>query len=711
MDEVQKEIGSVRDYLGQLRDWMQRKDEHNAEILQHMQGKSAVQADDADVMVENSNNHRGDGFREEVQPHFRDETRPRRLALPLFSGKARNWFQWWETRAPIVTWDVFRVAILQRFTPSQSGNLYEVLIGLKQTGSVAQYQEDFELLSAPLKDVDDAVWMGIFISGLREEINADLRLSKLGNLTQIIDQSQRIEERNWALSQAHLPRHMRMALSRGSMQFPVTDDSRTGSFTSPPSGPETSARRGGAYKTLSDAEYQDKLRKGLCFRCDEKYGPNHRCNSKKLNLLIVAAEDGEDRGTEEYSEELINARMDQLDVQGQPESQKLMELSLYSIAGFTTKKSLKVWGTILAKKVIVLIDSNASTNFISRAVAEASGLKQTETKPFLVEVGNGQQVKSRGSCKGVELWIYNVRITQDYFLFNLGSADVLLGLEWLETLGDIQANFKTLTLKFEIEGQTRVVQGDPSWSKSVASLKTLFKALQKDGEGYYVDLNELTAREEQENFDLQQLLDEFGTLFEELKRLPPSRSHDHAIRFKQGSNPPNIRPYRYPHYQKNEIERIVREMLVAAIDELLDELGGATIFSKLDLRSGYHQIQVCQEDVAKTAFRAHESHYEFLVMPFGLSNAPSTFQALMNEIFRPYLRKFVLVFLDDILVYSANFSTHLDHLREVLKILQLHNLVVNRKKCHFGQPTTGVSRTYYLRRWSLNRSCQNNKHG
>lgn len=229
---------------------------------------------------------------------------------------------------------------------------------------------------------------------------------------------------------------------------------------------------------------------------------------------------------------------------------------------------------------------------------------------------------------------------------------------------------------------------------------------------------------------MQPVLEEYAALFQEPTQVPPHREIEHSIVLKEGTESVNVRPYRYAYFQKAEIERQVNEMLMAGlirqstspfsspvllvkkkdgtwrfctdyralngvtvkdrfpiptVDDMLDELQGATFFTKLDLRAGYHQGRVRPADVHKTAFRTHNGHYENLVMPFGLCNAPSTFQAIMNSIFRPYLRKFILVFFDDILIYSLSWSCHIEHVKQALSILKQHQFFVKASKCSFGQ--------------------------
>ena len=119
------------------------------------------------------------------------------------------------------------------------------------------------------------------------------------------------------------------------------------------------------------------------------------------------------------------------------------------------------------------------------------------------------------------------------------------------------------------------------------------------------------------------------------------------------------------------------------IDDLFDQLQGARIFSKIDLRSGYHQLKIRSEDVPKTAFKTRYGHYEFLVMPFGLTNSPAVFMDLMNRIFQPYLDQFVIVFIDDILIYSGSREDHEENLRVVLQILRENQLYAKFSKCQF----------------------------
>ncbi|KAG8474773.1 hypothetical protein CXB51_031473 [Gossypium anomalum] len=136
-------------------------------------------------------------------------------------------------------------------------------------------------------------------------------------------------------------------------------------------------------------------------------------------------------------------------------------------------------------------------------------------------------------------------------------------------------------------------------------------------------------------------------------------------------------------YRQLDKVTIKNKYLLSRIDDLFDQLKGASVFSKIDLRLGYYQLRVRDSDIPKTAFRTRYGHYEFLVMPFGLTNAPTVFMDLMNRIFRQCLGRFVVVFIDDILVYSRDKTEHVDHLRLVLQILRDKQLYAKFSKCEF----------------------------
>nr|KYP63839.1 Transposon Ty3-I Gag-Pol polyprotein [Cajanus cajan] len=205
------------------------------------------------------------------------------------------------------------------------------------------------------------------------------------------------------------------------------------------------------------------------------------------------------------------------------------------MVGMTSKYSFKFWGELRDNPILILIDCGASQNFIAESVVKKLGLLVERTEQYWVKVGDGHSVKAQGMCADLELVVQRVHLT----------VDMILGMEWLRGLGEIKANFDKLTLKVKVGGEVYQIKGDSSLSVLEAPLKEERMRTIPDC--------------------IRQILEEFEFVFQEPQGLPPSRRQDHAINLKEGAEIPNLRPYRYTYYQKNEIEKLVQDMLRAGI--------------------------------------------------------------------------------------------------------------------------------------------------
>ncbi|XP_023638902.1 uncharacterized protein LOC111830637 [Capsella rubella] len=630
------------------------------------------------------------------------------IAAYHLTGEANEWWQATSKRlgtdAHTTPWGVFESELWKRFGPTKGPHFHEALSKIQQTGSLREYQREFEQLQNRVENWSEDALIGTFLGGLNKSIAAHVRMFSPTTLQDVFNLARLSDEHIQAQKKPFLHRSYNTPpQSNPPSRHPANNVIRDP--TPPTTTPPSTAKR------LSWDEMKRKRSLGLCFSCDERYAPGHKCKTSQLLLLL--GEDADDDDPDEIFHDPAEP-----------------EITLHALTGWDSPKTIRVQATINRQLLVALIDSGSTHNFISERAANKLNLKSTPTSAFSVKVADGHPLCCHRVYRQIALHLGEISFSVDLYALPLTGLDVVLGIQWLETLGPTLCDWKAHTMEFQRAGTTHTLLGMQGQRLQQAKWAEVAKEARLGQSLFTIIIIDNTNTASTIPTQIRALLHEFDSVFQPPSSLPPTRDIEHHIVLKEGSDPVNVRPYRYAHFQKAEIEKQVDEMLASGLiqpssspfsspvllvkkkdgswrfctdyralnaatvkdrfpipsaDDMFDELHGAHVFSKLDLTAGYHQVRVHPPDIPKTAFRTHNGHYEYLVMPFGLCNAPSTFQALMNSVFRVHLRKFVLVFFDDILVYSRTWDEHIQHLRTVLELLRLHQLFVKLKKCDFGK--------------------------
>ncbi|KAI3815477.1 hypothetical protein L1987_15146 [Smallanthus sonchifolius] len=349
-------------------------------------------------------------------------------------------------------------------------------------------------------------------------------------------------------------------------------------------------------------------------------------------------------------------------------------------------------------------------------------------KTFTVEVANGDSLTIESNIYDCSLELNDHTFPINLVPMPLGSFDIIIGMDWLSNHhAEVICFEKCIQIPLPSGETLRVFGEKPCKGLKLMSCTTAQKYLRKK---YIAFLAHIVQKDVKEK-SIQDIpiIRDFPEVFpKDLSGLPPVRQVKFRIDLIPGANPVARAPYRLAPSEMQELASQLQELSdkgfirlshspwgapvlfvkkkdgsfrmcidyrelnkltiknrypLPRIDDLFDQLQGSTCFSKIDLRSGYHHLRVQEDDIPKTAFRTRYGHYEFMVMPFGLTNAPAVFMDLMNRVCKPYLDKFVIVFIDDILIYSKTRADHEEHLRLVLDLLKKEQLYAKFSKCEF----------------------------
>ncbi|KAJ0906604.1 putative nucleotidyltransferase, Ribonuclease H [Helianthus annuus] len=387
-------------------------------------------------------------------------------------------------------------------------------------------------------------------------------------------------------------------------------------------------------------------------------------------------------------------------------------------------------GTFLVNNIFarVLFDSGADKSFVDQKFCQLLNMPITTLDmKYEVELADGTIETVSTILEGCEMSIRNHSFPLSLLPFKLAGFDIVLGMDWLSrNQAQIICGKRQIVLKTP-SGESLTIRGDTHYG--LPEDVSMLKASRCLNRGCVIYMAQVIIEEPKPKIEDLPVISEYPEVFpEELPGLPPDRQVEFRIDIIPGAAPIARAPYRLAPTEMKELRTQLDELLTKGfirpssspwgapvlfvkkkdgsmrlcidyrelnkvtvknryplprIDDLFDQLQGASYFSKIDLRSGYHQLRVRDEDVHKIAFRTRYGHYEFLVMPFGLTNAPAAFMDLMNRVCKPYLDKFVIVFIDDILIYSKNQADHEKHLRCILELLQREKLYAKFSKCEF----------------------------
>ncbi|KAA3460485.1 DNA/RNA polymerases superfamily protein [Gossypium australe] len=376
-----------------------------------------------------------------------------------------------------------------------------------------------------------------------------------------------------------------------------------------------------------------------------------------------------------------------------------------------------------------LIDVGSTHSYVASSIVETMDLdSEISSRQMTVISPLGHSVVVDKLFREVPLELQGVVFAADLMELPFGEFDLILGMDWLvKYQARLDCAAKRMILKTVDGDEVAMIGNRRDYLSNVISALKAEKMVRKGCDAYVVHVYALEAKESA--VEEVRTVKEFADVFpEELPGLPPDREVEFGIDLLPGTAPVSIAPYRMAPKELVELKAQIQELLdrgfirpsvspwgapvlfvkkkdgtmrmcidyrqlnkltiknkypLPRIDDLFDQLKGAAVFSKIDLRSGYHQLKVKEADIHKTAFRTRYGHYEFLVMPFGLTNAPAAFMDMMNRVFQQYLDQFVVVFIDDILVYSRTEEEHDKHLRLVLQILREKQLYAKFSKCEF----------------------------